>query len=49
MIYLVIYLLVGLGWYLGRREAGDGAVRAVALAVVWPVVIAVGLGRSFAA
>ena len=48
IVVLLVYLIVGLGVFLGRRDAGDGAVKAMGIAVAWPVLGMIALGRNIA-
>lgn len=45
-VFIAVYLLVGLGAFVGGRDAGESAWRAGWIAVTWPVYLLVGLGRA---
>lgn len=44
----VAYVLVGIGVFVGRRDAHDGWLKALAAALLWPVLALIGLGRHIA-
>lgn len=48
MIWLIIYLLVGLGVFVGGRESGASVWLAGSVAVTWPLVALYRVGRAVA-
>lgn len=45
-VFIAVYLLVGLGAFIGGRDQGEGLWRASWIAVTWPAQLLVGLGRA---
>lgn len=47
-LLVVAYVLVGIGVCSGRRQVGDGWAKSLAVAVAWPVLALVAVGRNIA-
>ena len=48
VLLVVAWALVGVGVYSGRRAVGSGVPLALVAALVWPVLVLVGVGRAIA-